>query len=98
MKKYDVIRKIANDGVIKDEKIKAYLYTYRDVDFAIYSTKEYLTDFRGIGYVSIIRTCNDNNGLAFHDQSYKTIRECYIKTLEIIDKCYEQIIKIMEVK
>ena len=98
MKKYDVIRKIKKDGVPEEEKIKAYLYTYQDVDFAIYNAKEYPSDFRGNGYISIIRTCNDMNGLSFHDGSYKTIKECYIKTLETIDKRYEQIIKIMEVK
>ena len=97
MKKYEVIRKVMKDEIITEEKIKAYLYTYKDVDFAIYSTKEYSVDFRGDGYISIIRTCNDNNGLSFHSGTYKTIRECYNQTIKIIDKAYEQIIKLMEV-
>lgn len=97
MIKYEVIRKILKDGAVTNEKIKAYLYTYKDVDFAIYSAKEYSTDFRGNGYISIIRSCNDINGLSFHNGSYKTIKECYNKTIEIIDKCYKQIIKMMEI-
>ena len=98
MKKYDVIRKIKSDGAIVNETIKAYLYTYRDVDFAIYNSKDYPTDFRGKGYINIIRTCNDKNSLSLDDKSYKTIKECYNETIKIIDKCYEQIIKIMEVE
>lgn len=98
MKKYDVIRKIRNDeNVIINENIKAYLYTYRDIDFAIYSTKEYKTTGRD-GYISIIRTCNDKNGLSFNSKSYKTIKECYNETIKIIDKCYKQILNIMEAK
>lgn len=97
MKKYDVVRKIRKDDVIVNEKIKAYLYTYRDIDFAIYSTKEYETTGRN-GYISIIRTCNDKNGLSFDSKSYKTIKECYNETIKIIDKWYEQILNIMEVK
>lgn len=96
MKKYDVIRKIRHDDIIINEIIKAYLYTYRDVDFAIYNSKDYHTDFREIGYISIIRTSNDKNGLSFDDRSYKTIKECYNKTTEIIDKWYEKILKIKE--
>lgn len=95
MKKYDVVRKISKDGVIVNEKIKAYLYTYRGIDFAIYSTKEYETSFRGTGYISITRTCNDKNGLSFNSKSYKTIKECYNETIKIIDKCYKQILKII---
>lgn len=96
MKKYEVIRKIRRDNVIVNENIKAYLYTYRDVDFAIYNNKDYPTDFRGNGYISIIRTSNDKNGLSFDSKSYKTIKECYNETIKIIDTCYEIIIKIME--
>lgn len=98
MKKYDVIRKIRHDDIIINEIIKAYLYTYRDIDFAIYNSKDYHTDFREIGYISIIRTCNDKNGLSFDSKSYKTIKECYNETVKIIDKCYKQILKIMEVE
>ena len=89
MKKYDVIRKIRDDDIIRNEIIKAYLYTYRDIDFAIYNSKDYHTDFREIGYISIIRTCNDKNGLSFDSKSYKTIKECYNETVKIIDKCYK---------
>ena len=99
MKKYDVIRKIREDDVIVNENIKAYLYTYRDVDFAIYNTKDYPVYFRGNdkGYISIIITSNDKNGLSFDSKKYKTIKECYNETIKIIDKCYEQIIKTQEV-
>ena len=97
MKKYEVIRKIRNEEIITDEVIKAYKYKYKDIDFAIYNTKDYPTNFRN-GYISIIQTCNDKNGLSFDSESYKTIKECYNKTTEIIDKCYEQILKITEEK
>lgn len=97
MKKYDVIRKIRKDDAILNENIKAYLYTYRDIDFAIYSTKDYPINFRGNNYISIIRTCNDINGLSFTSKRYKTIKECYNETIKIIDNKYEQIIKMAEV-
>lgn len=98
MKKYDVVRKIRKDDEIVYEKIKACLYTYRDIDFAIYNSKEYSTTFRDVGYISIIRTCNDKNGLSFDSKSYKTIKECYNETTKIIDKHYELILNIMEEK
>ena len=97
MKKYEVIRKIRNEEKITDEVIKAYKYKYKDIDFAIYSTKDYETIGRE-GYISIIITDNDKNGLAFDSKSYKTIKECYYETLNIIDNCYEQIKKILEEK
>lgn len=98
MKKYDVIRKVLKDDVIINENIKAYLYTYRDIDFAIYNSKDYPVAFRGNGYINIIRTSNDKNGLSLDSKSYKTIKECYNETIKIIDKLYTQIIKITEEK
>ena len=99
MKKYDVIRKIKNEDLeIIEETIKAYKYSYKDINFAIYNIKDYETKFFKNGYISIIITNNDKNGLSFSNKSYKTIKECYNETIGIIDKCYKRIIKLVEEK
>lgn len=100
MKKYEVVRKIRVMGegfTSKEETIKAYKYNYKDIEFAIYNTKDY--DDIHKGYISIIVCDNVNcNGLGLCVDGFKTIKECYNKTTEIIDKCYEQILKIIEEK
>lgn len=101
MKKYDVIRKIrviGDDFSIKNDLIKAYKYKYKDIEFAIYKTDDY--DSICKGYISIIISNNENiNGLGLCVYGYKTIKECYYETLNLIDKEHDKIINIiMEVK
>jgi hypothetical protein len=86
MKKIDFKRQIWNNEKGRTfEDIKGYKFSYNDIQYGVYNTRENTCQYHK-GYIAILICDNEKStGLSFSNRTFRTIKECCKATMEIID-------------
>ena len=86
MKKIELKRQIwDNEKGRTFEDIKGYKFSYNDIQYGVYNTRENTCQHHK-GYIAILICDNEkSNGLSFSNRTFRTIKECCKATMEIID-------------